>query len=356
MARRMVKRPFISVIVLAHDAERHVLRTLESVLDQDFDDVQLVVCDCASHDRTAAICHRCAEREIRLDVIELEDTDRSLAFDRALGVARGRYVLVLGQNDWLAPRALEHLHALLTEHDLELAILALSVDEDSGNGELSSHRLSFDVAPTRTKDEFRDQAPLFLADGIFNALKGKVLDRDRADALGLRMQLCGNEVSYLAAYLEDIERVGVAGQAVCHVAQREMLDRFNMAAYACCERNHERYLQLISTWHRDRDEALLAAVHRLHLREIISCIEGVCSSREISAIERNARVRDMIEAPSTRASVAVLGDTSREFGFIYGSIVRKNVTACCLSARLSILARISHLPFAARTGVMLSRA
>ena len=62
----------------------------------------------------------------------------------------------------------------------------------------------------------------------------------------------------------------------------------------------------------------------------------------------------MIEAPSTRASVAVLGDTSREFGFIYGSIVRKNVTASCLSARLSILARISHLPFAARTGVMLS--
>ncbi len=174
MARRMVKRPFISVIVLAHDAERHVLRTLESVLDQDFDDVQLVVCDCASHDRTAAICRRCAEREIRLDVIELEDTDRSLAFDRALGVARGRYVLVLGQNDWLAPHALEHLHALLAEHDLELAILSLSVDEDSGNGELSSHRLSFDVAPTRTKDEFRDQAPLFLADGIFNALKGKV--------------------------------------------------------------------------------------------------------------------------------------------------------------------------------------
>ena len=222
----MVKRPFISVIVLAHDAERHVLRTLESVLDQDFDDVQLVVCDCASHDRTAAICRRCAEREIRLDVIELEDTDRSLAFDRALGVARGRYVLVLGQNDWLAPRALEHLHALLTEHDLELAILALSVDEDSGNGERSSHRLSFDVAPTRTKDEFRDQAPLFLADGIFNALKGKVLDRDRVDALGLRMQLCGNEVSYLVTYLEDIERVGVAGQAVCHVAQQEMLDRF----------------------------------------------------------------------------------------------------------------------------------
>ena len=121
MARRMVKRPFISVIVLAHDAERHVLRTLESVLDQDFDDVQLVVCDCASHDRTAAICRRCAEREIRLDVIELEDTNRSLAFDRALGVARGRYVLVLGQNDWLAPRALEHLHALLIERDLELA-------------------------------------------------------------------------------------------------------------------------------------------------------------------------------------------------------------------------------------------
>lgn len=346
MARRLVRRPFFSVVVVARDAEPHLVRTLESVLNQGFDDLQLVIADCASRDRTASICRRAAERDIRVDVLEFDDDDRAAAFDGALEKARGRYVLVLGQSDWLAPNALGRLHALIEQHDLQLAIMALSLDEDAANGERSSHRLSFDVAPTSSADEFRDAASPFLADGIFAVLKGKVLDADRIEELGLRMQLCGSDVAYLATYLEEVARVGVADEAVYHMAKGEPARPFTMAAYEQCEHTHACLLELLVAWRREHDARLVTAVHRLHLRELISCIEGVCGQHGISSIERNARVRDMIEAPSTRATITVLGTTSREFGFMYGPIVRKNVMACCLSARLALLARISHLPFA----------
>lgn len=356
MARRTVKRPFITVVVVAHNAEHHIVRTLESVLDQGFDDVQLVVADCASDDGTASICRRAAERDIRLDVIELEDSDAPAAFDRALEEARAPYILPLGQNDWLAPHALSSLYDALHDGSWQLALLSLSVDQDFDTGERSSHLLSFEVSPARTEDEVHDQAALFIADGLLTSVRGKVLDRDRSERLGLRMSLCGDEAAYLASYLEDVSRACVVNEAVCHVAQRNPIEDFDMELYRQCERNHARFLQLLASWHREQDDALVTAVHRLHLRELITCIEGVCALKGISTIERNALVRDMIDASSTRGSVAVLGDASRELGFMYGPIARGSVMACCLSARFASLARVSHLPFAMRMGVSLSYA
>ena len=112
------------------------------------------------------------------------------------------------------------------------------------------------------------------------------------------------------------------------------------------ERDHERMLELACAWHREHDGELMRAIHQLHMRQVIASIEQVCSLRGISSIERSERVRDIVEAPSTRASIEVLGETSREFGFMYASIVRKNVAGCCLSARFAQLARISRLPIA----------
>lgn len=355
MARRTVKRPALSVVVVARNAERHIVRTVESVLGQD-DDVQLVVVDCASTDRTVAICQSMAERDIRLDVLSLDEPNEALAFDQALEAARARYVLVLRQNDWLAPRALPAVLKALADEPVELGLLTLSVDEDFGTGERSSHLMHFAVPPMRSAEAFRDQAHLFIAAGLMSMLRGKLIDRDRANELGLRLALCGSEMAYMVAYSENVAQVAVIDEAVCHVARAETLPEADTRAYQRCEHNHQCLLGLLSAWHREHDAQLVAAVHRLHLRELIACIEGVCALRDISAIERNDRVRDMIEAPSTRTSVAVLGDASREFGFIYGPIARMNVTACCLSARLTQLARISHLPFFSRTGATLSYA
>lgn len=344
----MVKRPMVSVVVVTHDAERHIVRTIDSVLNQSFSSVQLVIADCASRDRTASICQRVSERDIRLDVLVFDEPDRSMAFDRAVDAARGRYVLVLGQEDWLAPGALEQLDRAVHAHDLQLALPALSIDEDAASGERSSRRLSFEVPPTDSAEAFRSQAHLFVGEGVFSMVRGKLFDADRLRALGLRMSLLGGDVAFLAAYLEEVERVGVVDAALYHLPQRAISRAFSMVAYERCECDHRRFLELIDAWHRGHDEQLVLAVHRLHLRELIACIEGVCASRGISTIERNDRVRDMLRAPSTRATVSVLGDESREFGFIFGPIARGNVVACCLSARLSALVPISHLHLAAR--------
>ena len=345
MVRRAVRRPFATVILVVRDAEAHIVRALESVLSQDFEGVQVVVSDRGSSDRTSSICKSIAERDIRVDVIDNNAPDFAQAFDAAVAAARGEYLLAMDQDDWLAPGALAELARAVDEDALQLAFMALSLDEQVGAGERASHVLSFSTASSKSAAEFRENAPLFIREGVLSFLKGKLLARDRIDELGLRMSLLGSQTAFLAAYVEAVERVGSVEGALYHMSAQAPLNEAGVDVYRERERDHERMLQLAVAWHGERDERLMRAIHQLHMRQVIACIEYACSQRGISSIERTERVRDIIEAPSTRRSVDVLGADSREFGFMYASIVRKNAAGCCLSARFAQLARISRLPF-----------
>ena len=342
MALHAVRKPFATVVLVVRDAEPRIVRSLESALNQSLDSIQVVVSDRGSRDRTVAMCRSIAERDIRVDVIENGEVDYAQAFDAALEQARGAYILAMAQDDWLAPGALATLERAVKMHDLELAIMALSVDERMGAGGHASHVLRFSVEPTTDAEAFRDEVPLFMSEGILSFVRGKLFERARIDELGLRMGLVGSQTAFVAAYIEGVERAGAVESALYHMDPRAT--DADAGAYRMHERDHERMLQLAAAWHREHDEALMRAIHQLHMRQIIASIERVYAQRGISSIERTERVRDIVTAPSTRETVAALGQKGRALGFMYASIARKNVVGCCLSARFARLARISRLP------------
>ena len=98
------------------------MRALESVLGQRFDRLQLVIALMPSADRTRAIAERAAERNIRIELVDVDDVHVAAAFDAGLAVARGDYVLFMHADDWFGPRALETLLKVAEEGDLDFAL------------------------------------------------------------------------------------------------------------------------------------------------------------------------------------------------------------------------------------------
>lgn len=218
---------------------------------------------------------------------------------------------------------------------------------------IAEREISLDVVACDDADEaaaldaaVAAAAPL-IEEGMLSLLKGKALLRSRIDALGLRMALCASQVSYLVSYLEDVARVAVVPEAVYHAtAVPEGAELAGGAGLARRERDHERLLDLIASWHMEDDRTLSGAVHRLHLRQIVAAIERIVLARGISSIERTERVRDILEAPSTQRTIQALDKGKGPVGLMYRLVARRNVMGCCLGAHIGKLARVSHLPLA----------
>lgn len=340
MAHGAPKRPSVSVVMAVRDAETTLSRAVESVLGQEFDDVQLVLVVLPSADGTRAMCDRIAGRDFRCDVIEAEDDDVAAACDLGMDAARGTYLIFMGQADWLGVQTLERLVALASAHDLELAAPVLSLDTTNTHGERVSHLDHIASGVFLSKQEVRDEARHFIEADGFGTLRGKLLKRTRVDALGLRLGLAQGSMDFLISYLEDIERLGIAQDAIYHVPQPTRIPaELRGNAFEHCERDHELLLGLAAHWGREDDDELMEAIHRRHLRRLIGCIDRVCAQRSVSSIERSARLRDMIGAPSTQRTIAALRNARhvhREFGLMFEYIARRNVWACCVGARLSM--------------------
>jgi len=99
--------PLVSVVIPAYNHERFVGAAVESVLQQSCADLELIVIDDGSRDRTAEVVQ--SYTDPRLSYYYQENQDAYNTINRGLGMATGRFVAILNSDDVYTPDRLERL-------------------------------------------------------------------------------------------------------------------------------------------------------------------------------------------------------------------------------------------------------
>ena len=99
-----MKTPKLSVGLPVYNAEKYLRRALESLLNQDFGDFELIISDNASTDGTAEICHAYAKRDKRIRYLRSdENRGATWNFRRVLELAEGTYFKWAAHDDECLP-------------------------------------------------------------------------------------------------------------------------------------------------------------------------------------------------------------------------------------------------------------
>lgn len=101
--------PLVSVLVPAYNAARTIVETLSSVLRQTYPSIEVIVVNDGSTDATGSILADLETSARNLVVISAPNGGQCRARNRALGVAKGKYVAPLDADDLWHPRYLERL-------------------------------------------------------------------------------------------------------------------------------------------------------------------------------------------------------------------------------------------------------
>ncbi len=119
---RSYYRPLITVVIPAYNEEKVVLRTIASVLANDYPRKQVIVVNDGSRDRTLAILRAYQRtRPGRITVVNQKNAGKAAALNRAISRwAKGSLVMTLDADSILHPRAL----ATMAEHFRDRRVLA----------------------------------------------------------------------------------------------------------------------------------------------------------------------------------------------------------------------------------------
>ena len=207
----------ISVIVPVYDVEKYLTKCLDSIVAQTYKNLEILLIDDGSTDRSGKICDEFAAKDDRIKVIHKVNGGVSSARNLGMEICTGAYILFADADDYMTEHAVRCLYDRLTADGTDLAIgHKIRVFE---NGERVGSR------ETRPKDCVitKEQAISTLGtdEELSCCFHAKLFDREILKDIVLPPIRYGEDAWIFPHILENCETISVVSELVYFYVQRQ---------------------------------------------------------------------------------------------------------------------------------------
>ena len=112
----------ISVIVPVYMSEAYLEKCLDSILQQTYQNLEVILINDGSTDGSAAICQRYKNQDARVKAYHKPNGGVASSRNRALEAVTGDYIVFVDNDDWLELDHIQSLYDLLKKTDADIAI------------------------------------------------------------------------------------------------------------------------------------------------------------------------------------------------------------------------------------------
>lgn len=215
----------LSVIVPVYNSERYLARCVDSLLDQTYQVMEILLINDGSADGSGKICDSYAEKYNNIFAFHQKNTGANAARKKGIEHAKGSYIAFVDSDDWIAPDFFEVLMLAAEKENADMVTTNVTVDTESGsmvsssavaNGSYTQEEIERYIFPRMVYDDIQRKP------GIFAYLCGKVLKREPLleSISGLDIRLTyGEDGAIVFPLLARISKLAVTDYPGYHYVQ-----------------------------------------------------------------------------------------------------------------------------------------
>ncbi|MFD0047950.1 glycosyltransferase [Actinomycetes bacterium NPDC127524] len=114
-----MESPLISVIIPVYNVGKYISECLESVLNQTYKSIEMIVIDDGSTDQSLDIVKSFAEKYSNIKVLTQCNSGQSVARNKGIECARGKYIYFLDSDDYILENTFETLIGVMEQKNLD---------------------------------------------------------------------------------------------------------------------------------------------------------------------------------------------------------------------------------------------
>ncbi len=164
----------VSIIVPVYNAEKSLERCVDSILNQEYTDIELILVNDGSKDSSKEICDSYARKDKRVKVIHKENSGVSDTRNCGIEAAIGDYLQFVDADDWVSPEATKLMVREARERNCELVV----ADFYRVIGNRVSHKGSIKEEKVMSRTEFAEYMMENPADFYYGVLWNKLYSRE----------------------------------------------------------------------------------------------------------------------------------------------------------------------------------
>ncbi len=212
----MQNKPLISVIVPVYKVEKYLKKCVESLQNQTYKNLEIILVDDGSPDNSPKMCDELMENDCRIKVVHKENGGQSSARNVGLEIAKGEWIAFVDSDDYIDQDMLEKLYQAIEENQADMAVCSARLVNEQGHI-LSSSKESGEVK-CYAESEAYDQLIPTLNNSVWNKLFKKELLGKLLFPVGC---IHGEDFIFLLEYLRNVRKVVIIDVQKYNYLQRE---------------------------------------------------------------------------------------------------------------------------------------
>ena len=114
--------PLVTVAIAAYNVENFLVDGMNSVFNQTYDNIEIILVDDGSTDNTPKMCDEIAEKDSRVRVFHKENGGLGSARNVGIDNAKGEFLYFFDVDDTIEPNLIEENVKMAQEHNSDLVI------------------------------------------------------------------------------------------------------------------------------------------------------------------------------------------------------------------------------------------
>ena len=139
----------VSIIVPIYNMEQYLNRCLESIINQTYENIEIILINDGSKDNSLEICKNYAKKDNRIMIIDQKNSGVSSARNSGLDKATGEYLAFVDPDDWIDKDGIEKMVDFALKHKCDIAFFDYKINDEIQKSE----KVNLEYTK-ETKDEF----------------------------------------------------------------------------------------------------------------------------------------------------------------------------------------------------------
>ena len=136
----MQEGPLLSVIIPVYGVEKYIAECLESVMQQTYKNLEIIVINDGTVDNSAIIAKEYTCLDNRIKVYDFDNGGISVARNRGVAIAKGKYIAFLDSDDWIEPNMYRDLVEEMEKQQLDMIKCSVYEAYDDGSKRIIQFR------------------------------------------------------------------------------------------------------------------------------------------------------------------------------------------------------------------------
>ena len=207
----------MSIIVPVYNVEEYLSRCIDSLINQTYQNLEIILVDDGSPDRCGAICDKYAAKDNRIKVIHKQNGGLADARNAGIGICTGEYVMFVDSDDWIELNACKVISDIIGETNADLVVFARNNVYDNGKIIKSKTHGSKLVSSSEC---LKALVYRIVNSGVFSSSCNKCYSRDILDGLRFPVGKLAEDQGFTYKAIHRANRIYISDQHLYNYYQR----------------------------------------------------------------------------------------------------------------------------------------